>query len=110
MKHYVGLDVAMKKTSVCILDELGKIIHETVISTEPHTLADAIENPGLKIELVGFESGSLSHYLMQGFRERTLNVVCVDARKMNAILSVNINKTDKNDARGIANAMRTGMF
>jgi len=47
---------------------------------------------------------------MQGFLERTLNVVCVDARKMNAILSVNINKTDKNDARGIANAMRTGMF
>ncbi|QVL56389.1 MAG: IS110 family transposase [Simkaniaceae bacterium] len=68
-------------------------------------MADAIEKTGLKIELVGFESGSLSHYLMQGFRERTLNVVCVDA-----ILSVNINKTDKNDARGIANAMRTGMF
>lgn len=75
MKHYVGLDISMKKTSVCILDNLGKIIHETVISTEPHTLADAIEKTGLKIELVGFESDSLSHYLIQGFRERTLNVV-----------------------------------
>ena len=110
MKYYVGLDVSMKKTSVCILDECGEIVYEATVSTNPHALADAIEKTGLKIELVGFESGSLSHYLMQGFRERTLNAVCVDARKMNAILSVNINKTDKNDARGIANAMRTGMF
>lgn len=110
MKHYAGLDVAMKKTSICIVDEQGKIVHESEVITDPHVLADAIEKTGFKIELVGFESGSLSHYLMQGFRARTMNAVCMDARKMSAILSLKVNKTDKNDARGIADALRTGMY
>lgn len=110
MKYYVGLDVSMKKTSTCIVDENGKIVYEAELKTDPHILADAIEKTGFKIELVGFESGSLSHYLMQRFRERALNVVCMDARKMSAILSVRVNKTDKNDARAIANALRAGMF
>lgn len=110
MKHYVGLDVSMKKTSVCIVTEQGKIVHESEVVTDPHILADAIEKHGLKIELVGFESGSLSHYLTQGFKERALPAVCMDARKMSAILSVRVNKTDKNDARGIADALRSGMF
>lgn len=110
MKHYVGLDVSMKKTSVCIVNEQGKIVHESEVKTDPHSLADAIEKLGFHIELVGFESGSLSHYLAQGFKERALPAVCMDARKMNAILSIRVNKTDKNDARGIADALRTGMF
>lgn len=110
MKHYVGLDVSMKKTSVCIVNEQGKIVHESEVTTDPHALADAIEKTGFKIELVGFESGSLSHYLTQGFKERALPAVCMDARKMSAILSIRVNKTDKNDARGIADALRTGMF
>jgi len=110
MQHYVGLDVSMKKTSICIVNSQGKIVYESNVNTDPHDLADAIEKTGLKIELVGFESGSLSHYLLRGLRERVLNVVCIDARKMSAILSLRINKTDKNDARGIADALRTGMF
>ncbi len=110
MKHYVGLDVSMKKTSVCIVDIQGKIVHESTVTTDPDVLADAIEKTGFQIELVGFESGSLSHYLMQGFRKRALEAVCMDARKMSAILSIRVNKTDKNDARGIADALRTGMF
>lgn len=110
MKHYVGLDVSMKKTSICIVTEQGKIVYESEVQTDPHALADAIEKTGLKIELVGFESGSLGHYLAQGFKERAMAAVCMDARKMSAILSVRVNKTDKNDARGIADALRTGMF
>jgi len=110
MKHYVGLDVSMKNTSICIVNEQGKIVHESEVKTDPHALADAIEKTGLKIELVGFESGSLGHYLTQGFKERALPAVCMDARKMSAILSVRVNKTDKNDARGIADALRAGMF
>lgn len=110
MQHYVGLDVSMKNTSICIVDEQGKIVYEATAKTEPRILADVIEKTGLKIKLVGFESGSLSHYLTQGFRERKVNAICMDARKMSAILSVKINKTDKNDARGIADALRAGMF
>jgi transposase len=110
MKHFVGLDVSMRNTSICIVNEQGKIIHESEVKSDPHALADAIEKTGLKIGLVGFESGALSHYLTQGFKERALPAVCMDARKMSAILSVRVNKTDKNDARGIADALRTGMF
>jgi len=110
MKTYVGLDVSMKKTSICIVNEQGKIVYESEEKTDPHVLADTIKKTGLKIELIGFESGSLSHYLTQGFKERALPSVCMDARKMNAILSIRVNKTDKNDARGIADALRTGMF
>ncbi len=110
MKNYVGLDVSMKKTSVCIVNEQGKIVQEFEVKTEPQDLTDAILKTGLKIELVGFESGSLGHYLSKGFKERGLPAVCIDARKMSTLLSIRVNKTDKNDARGIADALRTGMF
>ena len=100
MKHFVGLDVSMKKTSVCIVNEQAKIVHESEVKTDPHLLADAIKKTGLKIELVGFESGSLGHYLTKGFKERALPAVCIDARKMSTLLSIRVNKTDKNDARG----------
>lgn len=110
MKHYVGLDVSMKKTSVCIVNELGKIVHESEVKTDPHALADEVAKTGMKIELVGLESGSLSHFLVKGLKERALPTVCMDARKMSAFLSVRVNKTDKNDARGIAEALRAGLF
>jgi len=60
--------------------------------------------------VVGFESGSLSHYLVNGFRERAIDVICIDARTLSPILSLKINKTDKNDARGIAEALRSNML
>ncbi|MGD0664791.1 MAG: IS110 family transposase [Rhabdochlamydiaceae bacterium] len=110
MKHYIGLDVAMKRTFICILDESGKIVHEGSENTDPNLLADYLQKMGLEVALVGFESGSLSHYLLNGFKERALPAMCIDARKMSAILSLKINKTDKNDARGIAEALRSGMF
>ncbi len=110
MQHYVGIDVSMKKSSVCIIDEKGNRIQEFEVKTDPHLIVNAIEKTKLDIELLGFESGSLSHFLMQGFRERGAPAVCVDARKMSAILSINVNKTDKNDARGIAQALKAGMF
>lgn len=110
MTHYVGLDVSMKTTFVCILNESGEMIHEGEVKTDPHLIADYLDKKGFKNCLLGFESGSLTHYLIQGFKERALDAVCMDARKLSALLSMKINKTDKNDARGIANALRTKMF
>lgn len=108
--YYVGLDVSMKKTFICILDNNGKVVHEGHEKTDPHLIADYLEKIGYANSLLGFESGSLTHYLMKGFNERALHAICMDARKLNAILSIRINKTDKNDARGIAEALRTKMF
>lgn len=111
MKHYIGLDVSMKTTFICVLDEAGKIILEGSVKTDPHAIADYLDKKGIKDCMLGFESGSLTSYLMIGFKERALHAVCMDARKLSPILStMKVNKTDRNDARGIAEALRCKMF
>ena len=110
MKYYAGLDVSMKETFVCVVDESGKRISETCISTEPKVIFSYFDSLKLNIELIGLESGAISHWLTTELRNLDLPVKCIDARHINAVLSVKINKTDKNDARGIADAMRCGLY
>lgn len=110
MKHYIGLDVSMKRTFICVLNEQGKIVHEGSESTDPHLIADYLSKLGIEEMTVGFESGSLTPYLITGFKERAIKAICMDARKLSPILALKINKTDKNDARGIAEALRSGMY
>ena len=106
MKHYAGLDVAMKETFMCVVDEEGKRVFESKTTTSPRAIYDELAKSGVKLEKVGLEAGSLSKFLTRGLQDLDLNAICIDARKMAAILAVTINKTDKNDARGIADAMR----
>jgi transposase len=110
MKYYAGLDVSMKETFLCIVDEKGKKYYETSLSTDPSLIANFIHGLDVPIELAGIESGSLSHWLTEELQRLDVPAQCIDARHIAAILSVNINKTDKNDARGIADAMRCGLF
>lgn len=110
MKHYIGLDVSMKRSFICVINEQGKMIHEGSESTDPHLITDYLTKLGLEEMVVGFESGSLTPYLLTGFKERAIEAICMDARKLSPILELKINKTDKNDARGIAEALRSGMY
>ena len=110
MKHYIGLDVSMKRTFICVINEQGKMMHEGSESTDPHLIADYLSKLGLEEIVLGFESGSLTPYLLTGFKERAIDAICMDARKLNPILALKINKSDKNDARGIAEALRSGMY
>lgn len=110
MKYYVGLDVSMKKTYICILNEEGKIVHEGFEVSDPHLIVDYLSKLNLKNIIVGFESGSLSHYFMSGFNKHSIHAICMDARKLNPVLSLKINKTDKNDAQGIAEVLRSNMY
>lgn len=110
MKYYAGLDVSMKETFICILDEEGKRVYESQAHTEPRYIYDELNKSGYALEKVGLESGSLSSYLTKGLKALGCRAICIDARKMAAILSVTINKTDKNDARGIADAMRCNHY
>lgn len=110
MTHYVGLDVSVKLTAVCIVDESGTVVRETVLCTEPSSLAAFLQGTGLEIERVGLEAGPLSSWLHDGLAAAGLPVVCVEARHMQAALSAMRNKTDRNDARGIAQMMRTGWY
>lgn len=110
MKYYVGLDISMKETFICIEDELGKILYRGHVKTDPDLIAEKLNKFQVSIEKVGVESGSISHWLVDKLRELGIPAICIDARKMAAVLSVQINKTDKNDARGIAQAMRCGLY
>ncbi|MCB1084677.1 MAG: IS110 family transposase [Chlamydiia bacterium] len=110
MKHYVGLDISMKETFICIEDETGKIIAQGKTKTEPELIANYIKKIEVEVDKVGLESGSLSHWLLSELKALSIPAICIDARKMAAMLAVQINKTDKNDARGIASAMRSGLY
>jgi transposase len=110
MKHYVGLDISMKETVICIVNDKGESVHKGRCKTDPEKIAYHLKKTGLCIERIGLESGSLSHWLVTNLRELELPATCIDARKMAAILSVRVNKTDDNDAEGIAQAMRCGLY
>jgi transposase len=110
MNHYVGLDVSLKTVFICIVNEKGKVVKEQEMASTPEGIGGFLMGTGLKIEKIGLESGSLTHYLKKGLQEMGFEVVAMEARKMAAILATVINKTDKNDARGIAEALRAGHY
>lgn len=110
MGHYVGLDVSLDTVFVCIVDEAGKIIREQGLSSTPEAIGGFLLGTGLEVTKIGLESGNLTHYLTKGLLSMKYEVAVMESRKMAAILAVTINKTDKNDARGIAEALRVGHY
>jgi transposase len=110
MQHYVGLDVSVKETSVCIVDKTGKVIREVKVATEPVAILAVLTEEELAIERIGLEAGPLSQWLYSALAEAGLPVICVETRHMKAALSAQINKSDRNDARGIAQMMRVGLY
>jgi len=110
MGYYVGLDVSLETTFICILDEKGKRMIESETGTSPEAIHEFLSKTGLTIAQIGLESGCLTHYLKEGLLQLQYEVVAMESRKMAAILATLINKTDKNDARGIAEALRVGHF
>lgn len=110
MKYYAGLDVSMKETFICIEDEEGKILAQGKTRTDPKLIAEYLKKFTVRIDKVGLESGSLCHWLISELKQADISAICIDARKMATILSVQVNKTDKNDARGIATAIRCGLY
>jgi len=110
MEHFAGLDVSVKETSVCIVDETGKIVREVKVTSEPDALLAVLTNHAYKLKRVGLEAGPLSQWLFNGLAEAGLPVICVETRHMRAALKAQINKTDRNDARGIAQMMWAGLY
>ncbi|MFQ5765745.1 MAG: IS110 family transposase [Rhodospirillales bacterium] len=110
MEYYVGLDVSVKTTAICIVDGTGDVVREAALVTEPETLVAFLRGLGLDMVRVGHEAGPMSAWLHEGLEAAGLPVVCVEARHMKSALSAMVNKTDRNDARGIAQMMRTGWY
>jgi transposase len=110
MAYFAGLDVSVKETSVCIVDDAGKIVQEARVASEPEALLQVLTNTIYRFKRVGLEAGPLSQWLYSVLAEAGLPVICVETRHMRAMLKAQINKTDRNDARGIAQMMRVGLY
>ena len=101
MQHYVGLDVSVKETSVCIVDKAGKVIREVKVATKPAEILAVLTEKPLAIERIGLEAGPLSQWLYSALAEAGLPVICVETRHMKAALSAQINKSDRNDCAAL---------
>ena len=110
MEHYVGLDVSLHQTAVCVVDQSGKIIREAMILSDPDAIATFIEANTTNVVRIGLESGSTSTWLWTEPDRMGLPVICIDARHAKAALKMQINKSDRNDAVGIARIMQTGWY
>ena len=110
MEHYVGLDVSLKLTAICIVDRTAKIVREGVITTDPETIAAFIKSHAPHVARVGLEVGATSTWLWTELNKMWLPVICIDARHAKAVLKMQINKSDRNDAVGIARIMQCGWY
>ncbi len=110
MKYYSGLDVSLKETFISIIDSSGSIVKEGFVPTDIFSISKYLKAVDCEYEKIGIESGQLSISLCKGLIAEGLPITCVDARHMAAALSARINKNDRNDARGIAQMMRAGLY
>src|SRR5471032_2374560 len=99
MEHFAGLDVSVKETNVCIVDDTGRIVREVKVASEPEALLGVLKKPAYRFKRIGLEAGPFSQWLCSALAEAYLPVVCVETRHMRAVLKAQINKTDRNDAR-----------
>jgi transposase len=111
MTLFVGLDVSVRETAVCVVDAVGEVVVEKKVATEPEDLIALLSQVGGEYGRIGLEAGPLSQWLVNGLAEADPPVVCVETRHMKALLKAQqVNKSDRNDARGIAQMMRVGLF
>jgi transposase len=110
MKQYAGIDVSLKESHVCIVDDEGRVVSEAVVASEPEALARHLTRWTGSLARVGLEAGSQSQWLHAGLCAAGLPAICIETRHLKATLSAMRVKTDRNDARAIAQAMRVGMY
>jgi transposase len=110
MEHYVGLDVSLKLTAICIVDRTGKIEREGVVASDPDAIATFIKSHAPHVVRIGFETGATSTWLWTELNKMGLPVICIDARYAKAALKMQLNKSDRNDAVGIARIMQCGWY
>jgi transposase len=110
MEHYAGIDVSLEQSSVCVVDGVGRIVREAKVPSEPEALIRFLAQLGVAVARVGLEAGPLSQWLYAGLTKAGLEVVLLETRQVKAALSAMVVKTDRKDARGIAQLLRMGWF
>lgn len=110
MEHYAGLDVSLEQTSVCVVDAQGQVVREVKVASEPDALIRVLSCQDLEIARVGLEAGPLSQWLHAGLVTAGYEAVLLETRHVKAALSAMTVKTDRRDARGIAQLLRLGWY
>lgn len=110
MEYYAGIDVSLEQSSVCVVDGTGKIVREAKVASDPESLIDYFQDLGLPLVRIGLEAGPLSQWLHAGLVAAGIDVVLLETRHVKAALSAMTVKTDRKDARGIAQLLRMGWF
>jgi transposase len=110
MTLYAALDVALEKTALCIIHSDGAVVLEANVATDPDALADRLAPFRATLARLGLEAGPLSEWLVRGLDRRGFEAVLMETRHVRAALSARVAKTDRNDARGMADLLRMGWF
>src|SRR6266487_2302071 len=110
MESYVGLDVSLKRTSICVVDRTGKVLCEGTVNSTPEAIVEFVKSKAAGAVRIGLETGPTSTWLWTEIKALGLPVICIDARHAKAVLKMQINKSDRNDAFGIARIMQCGWY
>ena len=110
MDHYAGIEVSLECSSVCVVDASGRIVREGRVASEPEQLIGWFGALGLRLSRIGLEAGPLSQWLYAAMRDTGLVVELLETRHVRDAFRAMPVKSDRNDARGIAQLMRLGWF
>jgi transposase len=108
--HFVGLDASKRTTSICVMDVDGNVVKEGTVETNPSAIADYLRGYRRRYRRVGLESTGFAPWLYEGLAKAGLPIICIEARHAHGVLKARLNKTDRNDANGIADLMRVGIY
>lgn len=110
MMQYIGLDISLAGLAICVVDENGTIEFEGAAPSEPDAIADWLLERDVHPKKVGFEIGGLARWLYSELANRGLPMICIDPRRLRALTNTMPVKTDRNDARAIAQVIRVGWY
>jgi len=110
MTYYAGTDVSLRTVNICVVDDDGEQVTETKLSSDVQEIIAYLDELECDVDIVGLEAGTLAQYLTYGLQAADYEVVCMEAQQVKAALSAMRNKTDKHDARGIAQLLRSGWY
>lgn len=110
MDYYAGIDVSLELSSVCVVDATGKIVREAKVASEPEALVRFFSQLEVRVTRIGLEAGPLSQWLHAGLSAAGFEAVLLETRHVKAALSAMVVKTDRKDARGIAQLLRMGWY
>jgi len=110
MEHYAGIDVSLESASICVVDASGRVVREAKVASDPEALIVWFGGLEVSVTRIGLEAGPLSQWLYAGMRKAGLSVELLETRHVRNAFKTMPVKTDRTDARGIAQLMRLGWF